>query len=366
MLSRVRIWAPVAALLLCVCATPNRADGSDLGIPLHPAEGDPAVSGRLPSNSTARITELWGASHPNWIRLEATAGNGWIVTKYVASVTAGDAAPSAPAAATTCMIGAWNLEWFHNGKMRGFPETPDAFPPRTPQQIQVIADAIGQLNVAFLSLTEINGRLVTANEGDTATRSEEMDALVQALGGAPWEYAMGASGQSQHIAFLYDGARVRVNSVTEFVVPFLSIEGSDIFARDPLVAHITLLSNGQARNDFVIVGLHLASGQDKEQNHDAAMTTLLARLAQAQASGQLGGTAEHDVILLGDLNASMFRLPVEQFFVDMDLPEGDWDVLASDDYPATRLSGNPLVTVQAVSKRGAGVPARRARMAASR
>ena len=45
---------------------------------------------------------------------------------------------------------------------------------------------------------------------------------------------------------------------------------------------------------------------------------------------------------MGDLNANMFLPPVEDFFVEMDDPAGDWDILAGDNYPATRLSEVPL------------------------
>jgi endonuclease/exonuclease/phosphatase family metal-dependent hydrolase len=248
------------------------------------------------------------------------------------------------------VVSCWNLEHFCKGAERGFPENQagrydppgPTLPPRTEGQLAAIASTIvDRIKASFLVLCEVNGKLGKDEDGDPLPVSEELDELVAKLPPG-WRYVVSHSGGEQRIAFLYDSSRCRVNEVIEFEVPHRRIQGSDVFARDPLAAHVTLLQNGAARNDLVIIGLHLASGQEKCKNHDAAMETVLLLLGRAQAEGKLGGNAEHDVLLLGDLNCNMFSPPAERFFLDMDDPAGDWDVLAGDDYPATRLSGSPL------------------------
>lgn len=317
-----------------------RDDGTDKGIPLHPAVGERVVSDRLPSGSRATVVTLGPANRANWFEVQAGAVQGWVISKYFGSVQAGGAA-----AATQYRVGCWNLEHFRTGATRGFPENTrggPTIPERTNAQIQEIANTITQdLNVRFLVLNEINGRTGQDADGDNIPVSDELDAL---LGHMPntWEYVISWSGNHQRIAFLYDTQFVQVNEVQEFVVAPRRIQRKDIFDRDPLAAHITFLENGVARNDLLVVGVHLASGQGNNRNHDEAMDVLLNRIALSQAAGELGGTDEDDILILGDFNANMFRLPAEDFFVEMDEDDGPWDVLADADYPATRLSGNPL------------------------
>jgi hypothetical protein len=70
------------------------------------------------------------------------------------------------------------------------------------------------------------------------------------------------------------------------------------------------------------------------------MATLRQRLAAARAEGTVLPTAEADILLGGDLNASRFDTKIEEFFTEMDT--GEWAVLAQAPYPATRLAGVPL------------------------
>ena len=101
-----------------------------------------------------------------------------------------------------------------------------------------------------------------------------MNRLIGLLGNA-WTYELESSGGSLRVAILFDGNTVRKNNCVEFQVPPSQVQGSDIFARDPLVCYFVFLdATGAAKNDFLVVGLHLASGQDKNQNHNQAMQIL--------------------------------------------------------------------------------------------
>jgi len=249
-----------------------------------------------------------------------------------------------PASTSTYTFGCWNLEHFHNSSKRGFPEylrSGPKYDPRTENDLVLIADVITtKIGAELLVLNEINGKTEMVDE-DTVTYSDELDALLEKLPDT-WSYTLSSSGKKMHVAILYDTAKVHLNEVTEFEVPRIEIDGKDIFDRDPFVAHVSMLQNGQALNDLIVVGLHLASGQGNDDNHDAAMLKLLALLNEARSDGLLGGVSENDIIIMGDLNANMFRPPVEEFFLDMDAEDGGFDVLADGNYPATRLSGVPL------------------------
>jgi len=317
----------------------------DNGIPGHPAAGNNSVSFRFPSGSEAVVTGV-DPGFKNWLKIKAGNQEHWIITKYVAEVISGDSVHPGPESTSSITIGAWNLEHFSNSATRGFPEDTyspkgPTYPKRTQQQMKLIADVIAnKLSASLLMLCEIDADLTMIDE-ETLPVSEELDSLLQELP-APWKSTLSRSGNEMHIALIYDSSRIRVNQINELEVPSTIVQGKDIFERDPLAVHVTLLESGQPGNDLVVVGVHLASGQDKNQNHDEAMARLLSELEEAQIAGRLGGTAEDDILILGDMNANMFSPPAERFFLDMDEADGLFDVLADSDYPATRLSGVPL------------------------
>ena len=313
-------------------------------IPGHPAVGDNSVSERLASGSTVSVAEV-SIAKPHWIHVKKDAAHAgtWIITKYVDSVVQAAGTPTTTAGAY--VIGCWNLEHFGLTKSRGFPENTfggPTYPARVDSDYEDTATVITQhIDAKLLVLSEINGFDCSDHDSEPCTKSKELDKLLGFLGGT-WAYEIGRTGGSQRVAILYDQTCCRLNEVIEIEVPLIKVDGKDIFSRDPLAAHVTLLSGGQAMNDLVVVGLHLASGQHRDDNHDRAMDVLQAKLESFQAQGFLGGNGEADIVLMGDLNANMFEPPAEQFFLDMDDEAGRWDVLAGNDYPVTRMSGNPL------------------------
>lgn len=197
-----------------------------------------------------------------------------------------------------------------------------------------------ELEAAVLVLTEINGFTAIGEEGE-CIESPELDRLLSHLGES-FDYEITASGNQQHVAILYDKTKVRLNTMFEIEVPYEREQNKDIFARDPLVAHLTFLVQGvdHGLNDFVIVGLHLASGQKNHKNHDKAMQILLDNLDFLLEEGEELPSGETDIIITGDLNLSIFDNKRERVLERMEA--GEYDILADDPYPATRLSGVPL------------------------
>ena len=166
--------------------------------------------------------------------------------------------------------------------------------------------------------------------------------MIHILGSRNYDYIVGESGGSQHIAILYDQRYVRLNAQCECDFPEERVNGKQTFDRQPLFAHFTFLHAGQPKNDLLIVGVHLASGQNRTTNHDRAMELLVAELQQAHADGTCVPPDENDILIAGDFNANRFDNKVEQFWGKME--NDGWDVLADDGptYSATRLSGVPL------------------------
>jgi hypothetical protein len=83
------------------------------------------------------------------------------------------------------------------------------------------------------------------------------------------------------------------------------------------MGHFTFLLNGQTFNDLLVVGLHLASGQQLTNNHDQAMQIVATKITEARLAGTILPSGEYDVLMVGDLNASWFDNNVEQFFDDL-------------------------------------------------
>jgi endonuclease/exonuclease/phosphatase family metal-dependent hydrolase len=310
-----------------------------LGIPGHPSPGNNSVSFRFPGGITTNVLAV--DSGTGWIEVRDDSGSaGWIIRSYISSVVPAGTSPSSTG--SECYeVGTWNLEHFGKGKSRGFPENTSGgptYPPRTSAQLTLLATAIRDVVKArILVLTEVNGR----NEDDEdEASSEELDDLVGRLGQS-FRYVIARTGNSQRIAVVYDGRFARLNAVEEIEMPNPKVQGKGLFDRQPLMAHFTFIQNGAERNDLVVVGLHLASGQHLTGNHDQAMRMVVQALTAARRAGRAIPAGEHDVLLVGDLNASWFDNKREEFFDEMD--RGDWKVLAKDSsYPATRLAGAQL------------------------
>jgi endonuclease/exonuclease/phosphatase family metal-dependent hydrolase len=237
-------------------------------------------------------------------------------------------------------VATWNLEHFHDGATRGFPENSDGGPTfgsRTTADLERIADTIKtDLRVQILIMNEING---VANQ----THSVEMDRLV-AVTGPTWQYRIARSGTSQRIALMFDTGSVRLGTCHEIAVPEERVQDADIFPRDPLACSFTFLDDGRTRNDLVVVGVHLAANQNLVTNHNRAMTVLRQRLATLFTDGTFP-TAERDVLIGGDFNANRYDNKTEDFWTGFDSTGFQFRTLSPEEdelYPATRLAGVPL------------------------
>ncbi|MGH9893880.1 MAG: hypothetical protein ACREA0_18230, partial [bacterium] len=307
-------------------------------MPIHPAAGDPSYV-RWANGTIGAVRTIDPAT--GWFQVESAGKTGWITGRYLTVVSLDPDPEPQEDEILTYAVGAWNLEHFHDGATRGFPENTFGGPSynsRTDADFERIARIITtQLFAKILILSEINGRSGTK-------KSDELDRLLRFLGNN-WAYELTAAGRSQRVAILYDSSTARKEKCVEIDVPPQQDNGKDVFERDPLACLFVLLdAAGQDKNDLIVVGLHLASGQQLVNNHNTAMEVLRTRLHQALADGTFPA-GERDILIGGDLNASRYDNQVENFWEGYDNARFRFVTLAPADgtqYPGTRLAGVPL------------------------
>jgi endonuclease/exonuclease/phosphatase family metal-dependent hydrolase len=318
------------------------------GVPVRHSPSDTSYF-RWPNNTRASVVE----HTDRWVKINSGIKTEWVHEKYVeleAAQEDGDEdepitdIPS-DVEAVTHSVGAWNLEHFKFGSKRGFPEFKEGIRVRTDADYQAIASAIrSQLALSIVALSEING------DGETA--APELEHLKFLLGGH-WEYRIAKSGREQRVAFLWNTTRAKLKSaIHEIPFPTELVQEKDIFARDPLVGHFTLLDgNGAEQNDFLFVALHLASLQSLNENHNKAMEKLRIALHQ-HVDGTATLQSEKEILIAGDMNASRYDNYPENFWDNYDevttvnTKGFSFTTLAgrtAEDYRATRVVGRQPV-----------------------
>ena len=165
--------------------------------------------------------------------------------------------------------------------------------------------------------------------------------------GPEWKYSMSSTG-AKCLAFLYNSERVKVEKIMEFPCEKFTSSHKDIFDRDPLVAWITVLEDGQEIDDLLLVGLHLKSGKEYRDNHLMAMIKLVSELHKFRGRDgflEQNAFAEDgdDIIILGDLNDdSHNRRNFKYIFEYMD-EKGYSHLCANEgDHPETRINGSEI------------------------
>lgn len=206
----------------------------------------------------------------------------------------------------------WNIE--HLGSAgRGFgggyggfgkgsiPPRNEELPKRTDDDLRKIATLIHDgLNSDLLALQEIG--ITKRNMGHS--RCEPLDRIVEELEkyGDDWCYFLPHVDNTpkrddvgnEFLGFLWNRNRVRLLTVFEMPLDNQNLAGKSLFDRKPLVGYFEVLQNGcESCNDFVLVNVHLASGQDYDENHLIAMTLIQFELFKALSKHAV---SESDII----------------------------------------------------------------------
>lgn len=345
--------SPVAAVcralfltLLLICPNAGAVEtvlvkqASAHGIPLRAAPQDRQIKDRLHAPDPLQIELKGRDGKTGWLEVSAGDVSGWIAPRYEVRETQAPAETGKDA----YVVGCWNLEHFDINAKRGFPEGgpggKGSYPARTDEDYRTVADIIKSLDIKILVIEEVAARATTEG-GEEHLRSAEMDRLISFLGADEYDYVISASGGTQHVAILFDARCAKLEACREMDFPREIVDQSDLFARQPMAAFFAFMDGGKRRNDLVVVGVHLASGQSKVRNHDLAMARIQRKLKDLRDDSSCIPKGEKDILILGDFNTSRFDSYRETFWDDME-KGGKWKVLTSDAYPATRMSGKPL------------------------
>lgn len=203
-------------------------------------------------------------------------------------------------------IATWNIEHLgSNG--RGFPEFGEnAFDRRTNDDYDKIAVLIrDNLSLEIVCAQEISSSYKEAG----ISYSNELENITKVLG-ADWKYYLAnfrggnTSEDEMQNAFIYNSNKVELKEVFELNVPDYYIGNKKAFDRKPLIGYFVPKDSD---NGFVIVNLHLASGQSNDENHMAAMIMIEQNLGYYLRKNGID-KSEKDIIILGDLNDNPFKL----------------------------------------------------------
>lgn len=312
-------------------------DRPEIGVPIHRQCGVTSTKQeRLAHGSVVKILEVC-PTHPTWFLVEQGEVSGWLVRRYIDQAIA-----PAPASPAEVRVATWNLDHCRDNASRGFPEYVGnaAIPPRSPEDYGQMAKTIRTLGLGLLILQEIGG--VESPDEEGFIFSSCLQRLSDALAPASFRYAIASTGGGQRLAFLYDTDAFFLNWTCE---PQLSdeprVDGARLFARQPFLGFFTALRDGQEMNDFIAVGVHLASGQDRVKNHTLAMERIVEWLDAERSAANCVPADEYDILIAGDFNSNRFGPRIATFWSTMEA--AGWKTLAGgkETYPATRLSGRP-------------------------
>ena len=196
----------------------------------------------------------------------------------------------------------WNIE--HLGTDgRGFPEA-TGIPRRTDAQLREIGRFIRDtIQSDIVALQEI---AITHQTGGNS-RSTQLDTITAEMG-AEWEYHLppqhpNHDSDSMYVGFLWDSNQINGLAFRSMNVPIVDMARKALYDRIPQIGYFEIRQGGQTRNDFLLINVHLASGQDFDENHAIAIVDIESRL-----NGELSamGVTEADRVILGDFNDNPF------------------------------------------------------------
>lgn len=231
---------------------------------------------------------------------------------------------SAIAGDSNLTITTWNIE--HLGTVgRGFgggyggfgngsvPPLGKELPKRSEAQLEQLADLIQtELGSDVIALQEIG--ITGRSRGKSLSHPLRSVISHLAKSGADWSYYLPPLDETPaddaedntFLGFAWNKDRLRLLNAFEMPFPDLILAGKDVFERPPLIGYFeSIRTDGRTGNDFVVVNVHLASGQDHDENHLIAMTLIEHGLNSALAKR---GVRENERIILGDLNDNPLRL----------------------------------------------------------
>jgi endonuclease/exonuclease/phosphatase family metal-dependent hydrolase len=325
---------------------------SNLGVPLHSQPGNVGVSTRLPDGTCAQIVNKNDAD--SWFLIKSGDVSGWITKTYIKEPVS-CSGPEIPQN-TKYVVGAWNIENFKDGQKRNFAGA--HYGARTQKDYEAIASVIDSIDAKILILEEVGVETYDAKgeEEEEQEHSAALDRLVSILGPENYAYEVGSSGRNEHIAILYDKRCAKLESFCEMSLPKEKLpDKSQLFDKQPIFAHFRFFCGNKPMNDLTVVGIHLASGKEKTENHDLAVRRIVHELGKARSEGRCIPNSENDILIGGDFNTDRWDEHIETFWDELE--SNGWDVLANDPntYPPTRPCAGSRLDYLIVTKGNKGL-----------
>jgi endonuclease/exonuclease/phosphatase family metal-dependent hydrolase len=199
-------------------------------------------------------------------------------------------------------ITTWNIEHLgSSGRGFGGGFGQGNLPKRTNEQLKQIAAFIqDDLKSDILALQEI---AITRVERGISL-SDQLDVITAELGGS-WQYylppveSIPPDRENLFCAMMWNAEKVNLLNIFSMDLPNHEHAGANLFNRQPVICYFEALKDGAGTNDFVLINVHLKSGQDHDENHLIAMTIIEFNITKTLTSNEI---KESDRIILGDFN----------------------------------------------------------------
>lgn len=206
-------------------------------------------------------------------------------------------------------ITTWNIETLGAHEGRGFAGGfgRGNLPLRSDEQINAISSLIKyELLSDIIAVQEI---LITHTLEDGTSRNFQLDKIVNQLGEG-WEYYLppkesAGDSETMFLGFIWNSDKfddVRINPMR---LENQYMAGKSLFDRIPLVGYFDIKHSDGEGNDFVLVNVHMGSGQHNDENHLIAMTLIEYELTNDMLENHI---KESDRIILGDFNDNPYAL----------------------------------------------------------
>lgn len=252
-------------------------------------------------------------------------------------------------------VGVWNIEKLSDTAKRGFPELrgDDALPARTNSDLVKMAKYIrDELQVDALMVTEIDADSPFSTS--QRPQSKQLNAVAAEMGDN-WKYFLGRTGEKLRLGLLFNTDRVRLKKLVNLQAPEFPVTGKDVLARDPFIAWISAVDDGDDKNDLILICVHLKSQQGPfKDNRMAAIAKLIGDFNNSKIRNALtlpSKNEEPEAILLGDCNDSSFKRSGFKYMFDYLKGVGFAHVRnSSGSYPHTRVNGSQIDHLFATKK----------------
>jgi len=223
------------------------------------------------------------------------------------------------------VVTTWNIE--HLGSPgRGFgggfggygrysqPLRRDELPLRTPEQLKKIAHFIhSDLKSDIIALQEV----AITHQRRHRSLNRPLDQITAELNvkqeGAKWRYFLPHTDvvpedddeKNMFVGFMWNQKKVRLVRVFEMSMADQILAGKELFSRKPIVGYFEeVREDGSPGIDFALVNVHMASGQQNDENHLIAMTLIEFGINRDLAKNTV---SEPSIIILGDFNENPER-----------------------------------------------------------